>query len=117
MEQNKIIFKFEIKSWVLQSPLFIKIRPRISNKERGTKIKNGRDKIRFLHQRFRFPRAVFNCMITPQDFHHRNLLGSKLTNLSIYNGHRIFFICQILANLNCLRLKYMRKIRNVLPQH
>ena len=61
--------------------------------------------------------TVFNCMITPQDFHHRNLLISKLTNLSIYNGHRILFICQILANLILLRVKYMGRIGNVLPQH
>ena len=38
------------------------------------------------------PSTIFRRMVTPQHFHHRDILSSKLSNLAIYNCHKIVFI-------------------------
>ena len=70
--------------------------------------------ISHLHHHLSLPHTVFCCVITPQNLHHRDIFGAELTNLSVYYRHWILFIDQILTKLNCLRRKYMRRVRDLL---
>ena len=71
------------------------------------------DKIRISHSRRRLslPHTIFCCVISSQNFHHRNIFGAELTNLSIHYRYWIFFVGQILTKLNCLRLRYAKDLR------
>ena len=64
------------------------------------------------HHRLNLPRTVICCAFTPQNLHRWDIYGAELTSLSTHYRYWILSIGQIVAKLNCLRLRYMQRIRD-----